>query len=359
MNEVINKLPQEKRKGYLLNPKPALTLQGMIDRIYEADGITKEMVDAQRGRAQLLQQLMTTPDESLPALIKENDAKIDEQLFAILSASIQANAAAGNEPAAQRMAAVQNKLLELSTFGATLRERQQSVEAAIRELQALGKDLTADKLMELILKADDDEKVAAYVSLTRPAIDYAFFESLTRRIDRATGEEKERLTKRRDMILRLTQEIDQAAQARVTEASQTLRKLLEAPDLDQALAENAQFIDDTFMAVLNENLNAAQRGGRPDMVARLNAVAEAINHLVQEAAPPEIKFINELLELPSNEAAEAELKRRLKEVTPEFMASLNYLIDSLRESGRPEVADRLDHLRGVALSELMAANWKK
>ena len=29
MNEVVNKLPMEKRKGYLLNPKPAFTLQGL------------------------------------------------------------------------------------------------------------------------------------------------------------------------------------------------------------------------------------------------------------------------------------------------------------------------------------------
>ena len=37
-----------------------------------------------------------------------------------------------------------------------------------------------------------------------------------------------------------------------------------------------QFIDDTFMAVLNENLNAAQRAGRPELVTRLSAIADAI-----------------------------------------------------------------------------------
>ena len=41
MNEVINKLPTEKRKGYLLNPKQAFTLQGMIERVLEGDGVTK------------------------------------------------------------------------------------------------------------------------------------------------------------------------------------------------------------------------------------------------------------------------------------------------------------------------------
>ena len=55
MNEVINKLPQEKRKGYLLNPKPAFTLQGFMERVLEADGVTKEMLDSQRAKVQVLQ----------------------------------------------------------------------------------------------------------------------------------------------------------------------------------------------------------------------------------------------------------------------------------------------------------------
>src|SRR5574341_2217194 len=43
INQVVNRLPQEKRKGYLLRPQAMLTLQGMIERILEADGITREI----------------------------------------------------------------------------------------------------------------------------------------------------------------------------------------------------------------------------------------------------------------------------------------------------------------------------
>ena len=50
MNEVINKLPQDKRKGYLLNPKPTFTMQGLMERVLEADGITKEMLDSQKAK---------------------------------------------------------------------------------------------------------------------------------------------------------------------------------------------------------------------------------------------------------------------------------------------------------------------
>jgi hypothetical protein len=359
VNEVINKLPQDKRKGYLLNPKPALTLQGLMDRVLEADGITKEMMDAQRAKAQLAQRLLNTPDDQLPALVKEHDAEIDEAFFQLLAASAQAAAAGGNEAAARRMVDVQNKVIALSSFGGQLRDRQAQVEAALRELQALGDKLTPDKLMDLILKAQSDDQVTAYVSLARPLVDYSFFESLTRRVDRAQGDDKTRLAGLRDLILRTTQQVDEAAKARLQETTALLKKLMEAPDADQALRENAHLIDDAFVSILNENLAAAQKAGRMDVAARLNRVAEGLNRLMEEAAPPEIKLINELLDLPTDAEAEAALKRQAGGLTQDLVNTLQYLADNMRQNGRPELADRLDHLYGVALGELMAANWKK
>ena len=59
INRIVNNLPQEKRKGYLLNPKTMFTLQGMLETILEADGITKEMIKAQEERMNLIQRLLT------------------------------------------------------------------------------------------------------------------------------------------------------------------------------------------------------------------------------------------------------------------------------------------------------------
>ncbi|MGD8752767.1 MAG: CpXC domain-containing protein, partial [Anaerolineales bacterium] len=63
INRVMDRLPQEKRKAYLLSPQAALTLQGLIERILEADGITKEMIQAQEDRLNLLRRLMTASSE--------------------------------------------------------------------------------------------------------------------------------------------------------------------------------------------------------------------------------------------------------------------------------------------------------
>ena len=358
MNDVINKLPQEKRKGYLLNPKPAFTLQGMMERVLEADGVTKEMLDSQRAKVQLLQSLLAAPEDKWPEMVKERDADIDATLFQLLAASAEATAAGGNQAGAQKMAALQNALLQGSAFGAQLRARQDKIEAVARELQGLGKKLTADKLLELVINAHDDDKVAAYVSLARAGMDYAFFEALTRRIDRATGDEKARLSHVREQLLQLTQELDKAAQAQMAEASKVLRSLMEAPDLDKALQQNLDRIDDAFLAVLNLNLEAAQKAKRTDALAKLVQISDAINHLMQESAPPELKFIDELLQMQPETAAQDALKNRPGVVTPELVDTMNYVGESLRQGGQTDMADRLERLRGVAVGELMKANWQ-
>ena len=358
MNEVINKLPPEKRKGYLLSPKPAFTLQGMMERVLEADGVTKEMLDSQRAKVQLLQNLLSAPEDQWPQMIKDHDSEIDVTLFQLLTASAEATAGGGNQAGAQKMAALQKALLEHSTFGQQVRSRQNKVEAVARELQGLGKKLTPDKLLELVINARDDDKLAAYVSLARAGMDYAFFEALTRRIDRATGEEKARLSHVRDQLLEMTQEIDKAAQAQMAEATSLLRQLMEAPDLNQALRENLDRIDDAFLAVLNLNIEAAQKARRSDALARLTQISDAINSLMQESAPPELKFIDELLQMQPESAAEEVLKNKPDAVTQGLVDTMNYVGESLRQGGQAELADRMDRLRGVAVGELMKANWQ-
>ncbi len=358
MNEVINKLPQDKRKGYLLNPKPAFTVQGMIERVLEADGVTKEMLDSQRAKVQLLQNLLSAPEEQWPQTIKDHDADIDVTLFQLLSASAEATAAGGNQAGAKKMAAMQNALLQHSTFGQQVRSRQDKVEAVARELQGLGKKLTSDKLLELVVNARDDDKLAAYTSLARAGMDYAFFEALTRRIDRATGDEKKRLAQVRDQLLEMTQEIDKAAQAQMAEATSLLRKLMEAPDLNQALRDSVEHFDDAFLAVLNLNIEAAQKAKRSSALTRLVLINDGISRLMQESAPPELRFIDELLQMEPQTAAEEALKSRPGVITSELVDAMNYVGESLRQGGQGDLAERLERLRGVAVGELMKANWQ-
>ncbi len=84
INQSINRLPQEKRKGYLLRPQQTLTMQGLVERVLEGDGITKEMIEAQQKKLHLLQRLVEASPESTIDIVKQVDAEIDGEFFALL-----------------------------------------------------------------------------------------------------------------------------------------------------------------------------------------------------------------------------------------------------------------------------------
>ena len=117
-------------------------------------------------------------------------------------------------------------------------------------------------------------------------------------------------------------------------------------------------IDDAFLAVLNLNIEAAQKAKRQDVLTRLVLINDAINRLMQESAPPELKFIDELLQMQPETAAQEALKTRPGVITPELVDTMNYVGESLRQGGQTDMAERLERLRGVAVGELMKANWQ-
>jgi len=85
IKKAMDDLPPEKRKSYLFRPQTMLTQQRLYETILEADGITPEMIKAQQEKLQLLQQLLGASTEGLPEMIKQNDGKIDEEVFMLLN----------------------------------------------------------------------------------------------------------------------------------------------------------------------------------------------------------------------------------------------------------------------------------
>jgi flagellar basal body-associated protein FliL len=134
---------------------------------------------------------------------------------------------------------------------------------------------------------------------------------------------------------------------------------MEAEGLGQVVVDNLHAIDETFLAVLNMNIEAAQRAKRPDIVERMTRIHDAIMRLMQEAAPPEVRWINELLQMESDSAALEALKQRSAEINQELIDTMAYIGQSLRQSGQEQMAERLEMLRSQAVGEKMKANWKK
>ena len=106
LNRVVNSLKAEQRKGYLLKPQQMFTLQSLIEKVLEGEGITKEMLDAQRKRVELLQRMLTASEASLPDLVKAESASIDAEFFTLLSRMLEAGLSARDESSVQQLSKI-------------------------------------------------------------------------------------------------------------------------------------------------------------------------------------------------------------------------------------------------------------
>ncbi|MFN8419926.1 MAG: CpXC domain-containing protein [Anaerolineae bacterium] len=355
---LINSIPQEQRKGYLFTPRQALTLQGMMETILEADGITKEMVEAQRQKVRIVETYLQTDPDQWDALTEQFGDQIDRQFFDIITASAEAAAASGRRDVTEAMLVLRDRLLQSTKAGQEMLSAAQEQEARIQsvadELNALGKDLTHDQVVDLAIRLgkEGDEKLQVLVGLARPLMDYHFFELLAQRLEAAEGEDAEQITAIRDRLLELTTLIDQSNQAVVQQAANTLNEIMNAQDVDAAIDEHLAQIDDLFLQVLSANIQHAEQQGDQITGARLKNILQKVMALLEQSAPPAIQFINQLLGMQTLDMAKQELAARAEEFGPDLLDWFDSLDENLAASGDQQMRQTLSQLRAIAAQVL-------
>ena len=339
MNRVVNNLKQEQRKAYLFKPQQMFTYQGLIEKVLEGEGITKEMLDAQRKRVDLLQSLMSISEEDLAAKVKAEAENIDSEFFALLSRILEAGLSARDEGAVTKLGKIQEVLLEHTEIGRQIKTQSDEIEVARESLERAGKDLTREKLLEmLIAAADNDVRLNALVSMSRPGIDYMFFQTLSDRIDKASDEEKENLSRLRERLLEITNQIDEQVQQRLAAAQRNLEALLQTDKPDEIIRQNPAVLDDFFLQVINQALSQANEKKDAARSHKLETLLKTIQQLVSPGYNPEL--LNSLLEATDDEARKAILEAHADEVTAEFVESLSAMMLQL-EGTEKELADRV------------------
>ena len=360
IKQVMDRLPAEKRKGYLLNPTPNLTYESMVQTILGKDGITPEMLKEQQDRVAVVERLLqaSTPDVR-SEIIKQNINLFDEQFFALFSRLAQSAAASGQEPVARAMMDLQKQLLEETEFGRGLKESVAELEAAQKSLQEVGQSLTREKLLDLVIASPNDARIRAYVSMARGGMDYQFFQLLTEKIDKASGEEKTKLESIRDKVLDYTNEADKQMEARYKQAQEFVESLLAQDDVVQAVQQNLDGFSQDAVDVVNQLLRQASEKNDYTRMGKLQKMVEVLR---QSSTPPEVEFIEHLLDAP-NEAALGEMLETNKElVNDQFMEALIGLVaqvDQAAEQGNPEakaLGEKLNNLYKSALKLSMKKN---
>ena len=356
IKHVSDRLPPERRKGYLFQPQTILTMEGLVGRVLEAEGITKEEIDAQRATMRLFEEVLTIPEGQIETFVKDHDAELDATFFQIASLALQST---GDRNAQEAMGSRLEKIIEFSSFGEKLRAQEEALKEATESLQALAEQgLTHETLLDLLVEAPNENRVVALVNLTRPALDYSFFQLLTERIDRAQGDEKEHLSSLRQQILEITEELDRVQEARAAQSAALLKTLLDADDLDQALLQALPMIDDLFLGILHSNLQAAEERKDKDLTKRLSAIDQRIRSLAQESMPEGLKLAQRVLAIEDEEEAIRLLEESKKAIDNDLLNALVSTVQQLEAGQEKEAAARIQKIYKHALKLSMQEKMK-
>lgn len=350
-NAVLNSLPPEQRKAYLLQPKMFFTMQSMAETILQADGVTKEMMDAQRAHVDLINEMLQARDPSaFQEILERNRDKIDYDFFQTLAASAEAAQANGQERVAQVLNSLSLRLIQ--EFGLPVGE-----EIAGEGSKGL---LSREGLVALLQEAQEDDDFRTLVSVGRPLMDYAFFQEITAQMEAAKAqgdqETEKRLSDMRARIVKVAEEMDAASKQVINQATSLLSGALQAEDPEAYLREHLDEISEAFFVVLSANLNAAEREGQAEWVAKMEQIGDTAIRLIQEAAPPEIQLLNRLLAAPYPDGTLQILRDNESLLTSQLLDAMALIAEDLTRQGNLPAADKTKKVLAQAQALVAGAN---
>lgn len=363
IKKVTDNLPAEKRKAYLFKPQANLTYESMVETILGKDGITPEMIKGQQDRLMLVERLLQASSPDVRSeIIKQNEGLIDEQFFALFSRLMPRNVNAGQEAVAKQLTDLQKQLLEETEFGRGLQESVGELEAASKALQEAGQSLTREKLLDLVIEAPNDARIRAYVSMTRSGMDYTFFQNLTEKIDAAKGDEKQKLEELREKLLDYINEVDRQTEERLKEAQSFVEQLLEQDDIAKATRDNIQGFTQESVDLVSQMLRQASEKNDYVRMGKLQKMMEVLQEA--SAPPPEVAFIEQLLEAPDDATVEKMMSENEEKINEDFMNTLGGLMAQLEAQGQAgqggeqaiELTKKLESVYKVALKFSMKKN---
>ncbi len=342
---VMRQLPPEQRKGYLLNPQVFFTYESLVNRVLEAEGITQEMIEAQKARVELLRRLVEAPSpEERTKLIRENALMLDDEFFGLLYANLAQAEAVGREDLAQRFLEVRALLFEQTPLGRRLARRTEA-------LKALQAEPTREKLLALLIESEDPDTRAALITFGQPLVDYLFFQGLTQRIE-ATGDEQERkrLEDLRAEVLQIRKEIQEQARQVVDSRAQLVEELLKTEKPELLARRRLAELDELFFSVLATEIEQAQRLGDTETVSRLQEIWRLTMELLEGQVPPELRLLTRVMEARDTDEIREVLEANRRIVGEPFVRLLEEVKQQLTEQGEEKAARRAEAALSIARS---------
>jgi hypothetical protein len=295
--------------------------------VLEGDGVTKEMLDSQRKRVDIISQLleaMSTSDAALLAALQANADELTEEFTNTLAAFVDASAMSGDAEGMAQLAALQAKITQYIGGEATL-----AYESLITQLQA----------------APDDAAIRTVMQANQEVIDYTFFDIYNEKIkaaaeagDTTTAEALEAL---RTRILATYEAIQADLEASYTRAGQVLDAVYAADDLAAALTEHLGELDDVFDILVDGQRTMAERAGDEAAVARLSEIIALIPQVKDAALTPTDRTVQALLVA---ESPTRYIRENVGDITGPVVKRLNELAEEYVLKGKTEDSERVKRI---------------
>jgi hypothetical protein len=210
VQQAMDRLPPEERRGYMLQPQTVLSMQTFVEKVLETEGVTPEMLARQRAQSDLLQSLVISNETTVERLLVDRVDLIDESFFAILRAMKEAAENSNQEETALKLINLQAKLYRTTEVGKRLEKRQQAMNALTRDVRKEG-ELTPRLLLKHVLtNREDYDTVESIILAGQPAFDYQFFILLSERIEKRekAGRDASQLLVLREKLVQLRDDLE-------------------------------------------------------------------------------------------------------------------------------------------------------
>ncbi len=343
LKQVTENLAPEDRKGYLFQPKAMLTMNNLVKNVLLGDGITEEMIQEQQDQMRLLEKFLSVEGEQLIKEVRENQEKVDRDFFGLFAEIAQHIVASRDEESIQKIKNLQDVLMEETEIGREIKAEADEIKEATQSLEALGNNLTRASLLELILAAPNQERVKAFAGLVRPAMDYEFFQLFTEKIENADDEKRKGMIEKRNLLLKITQEIDKQLDERVAESKKIIEEILNSESLEEALIQNIRNIDQFFIQVVSMELNAAKESKDAEREEKIRELLQIIQKMT---APPELEIIEAMLNVSEDaDKLDNVIDEIDDQIMPRVMDYLTSLVSSYDEQIASNQNEAIDQMK--------------
>lgn len=347
---VMRGMPENAPKAYLLQPKMFFTFQSLVEAILEKDGITKEMLDAQRAKSELLRDWARMTDEnSIRDSVRKNADQVDAAVFELLAMNIEAAMQRGIEAAVQQLSVIEKVLMEETAYGKKMMVRA----AAIETLQ---KSPTRDTLIDLLISAPDSETREMLVSVGYQLLDYQFFQLLSSKIEASADPlSKNALIAVRKEVQDIRAKLESAQKDYMRSKAELINKILSSQDPLATAREHADEIDESFLDVVAANIQSAQQQGqRKELIQAFEAVYRIGMQIMTERQPVEVQIMNALLQANYPDETQQILEQIRDEMglDDRFCAVMGKMAEELAGQDRSEAAARMTEVMIQARSVL-------